>query len=1215
MCGIAGIFHGRGVCGDAAREVAVVERMTTLLAHRGPDASGIWQDAMGRCTLGHRRLSIIDLTEAGAQPMYRESTPWVLSFNGEIYNASELRRELEALGRCFRGHADTEVLLEAIDVWGLAALPRLDGMFAFAAFNQRTGEMILARDPFGEKPLYYSDAGSGGIAFASELTAIESLPWFRRVVPRERMAEMLMFQYVGAPRTIYRDASKLPPGHFMHVSSNGSRRVERYFAYEPAEPVGDTRTLWEAADELEAILTTSLRRRLMSDVPLGALLSGGVDSATTCALIRRVLDVPLQTFSLGFKGADESETEVAAAFATAIGSEHQELIVDESAVDFLARIGELQDEPNGDVSCFPTYFLSQLVREHVTVAVSGDGGDEMFGGYGRYFQTLAEVSDRPFGPFGREYYSRGILVMSELEIRALFGDLDPVLRGHLELLRHQLDDRRDEALAAMRMSDATNYLPGAVLAKVDRMSMQHSLEVRTPFLSPDVATFAAGLPHRLLVDGSNGKMVLRELAYRYLPHDLIDLPKKGFGFPSQAWGAGAIWHLAEERLGERRSRLRRALGPQAIDHFLSRPYCLEPLWAMLTLESWLRVHDAEVEEPPAAVDKPRSARWLSDETLLLVDSDLLDSEAIAEVDGSTSLGEGVTRRTLSLLRAVAPLVRDEAPPADPDWVHLPVGIEVDEGLRRTGVDVAGSRVVWFRANVFVRHGRPRLSVGVKGPGPRFSLGLATWTATHGRIRSGASEVGPARALLVVNPLDDSTELPLVDHHRRVDRDRLRAMRSRMDRRRGGVSGVPVTSLPDQLARHIESAPEAPERRSLASAVVLTHALPSGGAERQWCYLAKGLVENGTAVTFVTTHRISGSNAHYAPLLKSTGALVQELPDVGTSELLDAVAVTDLQSSLQRDGTDVGDRVLQLACFLRRAQPDALFAQLDEPNVIGAAAGVVAGVPSIVCSFRNYSPQRFVYLDSGFFLPAYRALRGRSEVTFSGNSTPGNADYAAWLGIAPDAIALVPNGVAADASDLGSSSSRVRAATRRELGIAPEAPVVIGAFRLSHEKRPELFLEACGRAAIQVPGLRVLIAGVGPLEDRLRQLAQRYGFTPETLQFLGARTDLGSLMVAADVLLLTSQFEGTPNVVLEAQLLGVPVVAPHVGGVADVVVHNETGILVEDPVSSSALAEALARILSDPPRWRHQAGERSASLAEHFSIAAMVNAHRALISTD
>ncbi len=1214
MCGIAGIFHGRGVCRDAAHEWAVVERMTTLLAHRGPDASGIWQDAMGRCTLGHRRLSIIDLTEAGAQPMYRESTPWVLSFNGEIYNASELRSELEALGRRFRGHADTEVLLQAIDVWGLAALPRLDGMFAFAAFNQQTGEMILARDPFGEKPLYYSDAGSGGIAFASELTAIESLPWFRRVVPRERMAEMLMFQYVGAPRTIYRDASKLPPGHFMHVSSNGSRRVERYFAYEPAEPVGDTRTLWEAADELEAILTTSLRRRLMSDVPLGALLSGGVDSATTCALIRRVLDVPLQTFSLGFKGADESETEVAAAFATAIGSEHQELIVDESAVDFLARIGELQDEPNGDVSCFPTYFLSQLVREHVTVAVSGDGGDEMFGGYGRYFQTLAEVSDRPFGPFGREYYSRRILVMSELEIRALFGDLDPVLRGHLELLRHQLDDRRDEALAAMRMSDAANYLPGAVLAKVDRMSMQHSLEVRTPFLSPDVATFAAGLPHRLLVDGSNGKMVLRELAYRYLPHDLIDLPKKGFGLPSQAWGAGAIWHLAEERLGGRHSRLRSALGPQAIHHFLSRPYRLEPLWAMLTLESWLRAHDAEIEPATTSISHPRSARWLSDKTLLLVDDDFLDAEAFSEVDGATSLGAGVTERTLSLLRTLRPLVEDEGLPSDPEWVRLPASVPVDEGLRGQGVELAGARVVWFRGDAFVVHGRPRFALRLARSEKSLTVGLASWHAAHGLVKSAAAEVGPASAVLVVNPLDDSTDLPIVWHHRRLDRRRLRAARSRVAESRPSPQPM-LMSTAEQLASQIKNAPRSPGRRPLRSAVVLTHALPSGGAERQWCYLATGLADAGTRVTFVTTHRISGANAHYAPLLRDPRLRVQELPDLGAPDLLGYVALHDLRSPLQRSATDIGDRVLQLACVLRRDAPDAVFAQLDEPNVIGAAAGLSAGTPSVVCSFRNYSPRHFAYLDSDFYRPAYGALREREEVILSGNSTPGNADYAEWLGAGRESITLIPNGVATNAVDLRSGVARARAEVRADLGVAPEAPIIIGAFRLSHEKRPELFLEACARVAARVPGLCVLLAGVGPLEDHLRRLASRYGFDRANFQFLGLRSDLGSLMAASDVLLLTSRFEGTPNVVLEAQLLGIPVVAPPVGGVADVVADGVTGILVAEPVTPSALAAALEAVLENSAQWHERVERGRAALAERYSIAAMVEAHRALIPSD
>jgi asparagine synthase (glutamine-hydrolysing) len=425
-------------------------------------------------------------------------------------------------------------------------------MFAFAAFDRASGKILLARDPFGEKPLYYTTLANGAFAFASELQALELLPGFDATANLDAMAEILTFQYAGAPRSIYQAVNKLEPGCWMEIDADGQTRSGRYFQFEPHGASTGERTMDDLADELEDILVRSLERRLISDVPLGAFLSGGVDSSVVCALVRRKLGVPLKTFSTGFSDAPESEHLTARAFAEHLGTEHYENVVSPDVSAFIDHIGDLLDEPNGDNSCLPTYLLSKFAREHVTVAVSGDGGDEMFGGYGRYFSTLEDQArslsagyPTGFAP-GAVYYGNRILVGDEPFIENLFGFLPEGFADHLARLRSELDEAGPgRLLEAMRRSDVDNYMPGAVLPKVDRMSMRNSLEVRTPFLNTELAHFAQRLPESVLVQGGRGKLVLREVAYRHLPRELVDLPKKGFGLPMSDWARTSLLSVAQ----------------------------------------------------------------------------------------------------------------------------------------------------------------------------------------------------------------------------------------------------------------------------------------------------------------------------------------------------------------------------------------------------------------------------------------------------------------------------------------------------------------------------------------------------------------------------------------------------------------------------------------------------------------------------------------------
>ena len=416
MCGIAGLISfNRDLPKDEMK--GMVKRMADAMVHRGPDDSGVWIDPSGYCALSHRRLSIIDTSSAGHQPMESLDSRYCITYNGEIYNFKELSPEIEASGYAFRSKTDTEVLIEAIRLWGTGAFLKLDGMYAFGIFDSHKREVVLGRDPFGEKPLYYFSTPKY-FAFASELQALQQLPFFDDSVGVDRIAEYLSFQYIGAPRTLYSNVKKLPPGHYLRLSPDGNQRVNRYFEFRPGEGELTIKPIDELADELEDMLVRSIRRRMISDVPLGAFLSGGVDSSTVVALIKKVLNMPIKTFSIGFSDTNESEHVAARQFAEYLDTEHYEKILSPDASRFLFNAGQLIDEPNGDSSCLPTYLLSEFARQKVTVAISGDGGDEMFGGYDRYFVTLEDDANgkntafRGWNP-GKAYYSSRILIFPE----------------------------------------------------------------------------------------------------------------------------------------------------------------------------------------------------------------------------------------------------------------------------------------------------------------------------------------------------------------------------------------------------------------------------------------------------------------------------------------------------------------------------------------------------------------------------------------------------------------------------------------------------------------------------------------------------------------------------------------------------------------------------------------------------------------------------------
>jgi len=598
VCGIAGIVSKDA--GLAPSDLAnLAKMMADCMPYRGPDDSGAWVSPDGRCALSHRRLSIIDLSASGHQPMVSDDGQSAIAFNGEIYNFLEIRYELESQGERFKTQSDTEVLLSLIREWGTKWLPKLDAMFAFGYYDSRNRELILARDAFGEKPLYYVETDRY-FAFASELHALARLPGFDCHIDLDTVATYLSFQYVPAPNTIYQRANKLSPGCFLRLKPSAVPIVERYFQFKTGSVRTSKRSLDDLADELEAILVTALRRRLISDVPLGAFLSGGVDSSTVAALITKKLGVALKTFSIGFAGQPDSEHLDAAAIAQHLGTEHHEQVLQGYSLELGRHIGSVLDEPNGDSSCLPTYLVSRHARETVTVAISGDGGDEMFGGYGRYFATVDEDARIRSGILnlgwwspGAAYISSRLLVFRDQDIEMLFGEVPKGLADLLGGLRKQLNKDSRPLLNVLRELDANTYLAGAVLAKVDRMSMQHSLEVRTPFLGIEVAKFAADLAADDCYEHGQGKLVLKRVASRYLPAEWLARPKRGFGLPPHVWNKEHILPLVRPLLLTPDSRLGAWIDRKRMTTFLDNQngeFSAYACWHLFILEIWLRTH-------------------------------------------------------------------------------------------------------------------------------------------------------------------------------------------------------------------------------------------------------------------------------------------------------------------------------------------------------------------------------------------------------------------------------------------------------------------------------------------------------------------------------------------------------------------------------------------------------------------------------------------------
>ena len=683
MCGITGLwevpFRPEGELNEMAQSMA------NAIAHRGPDDSGVWSDPQAGIALGHRRLSIIDLSSAGHQPMTSNSGRFVIAFNGEIYNHLELRTELDnssnpsALAGVagatlkWRGHSDTETLLAGFERWGVAAtLAKTVGMFAIVLWDVQQRTLHLARDRFGEKPLYYGWTGSGAgnaFVFGSELKALRAFPGFVNPVCRQALAQYMRFMYVPAPRSIYQGIYKLEPGCLLSIKGTAPMAAPSQPLRPPAVYESLTLSRWwsladvvqfgahnpitnevDAVNELEQRLSDAVKLQSLADVPLGAFLSGGVDSSTIVALMQQQATCPVKTFTVGFEESEFDEAPYARSVAKHLGTDHTELFVTAAeAQEVIAQLPSMYDEPFADSSQIPTHLVCRAAREHVTVALSGDAGDELFGGYNRYFwgpkiwaklawlpypvrQVLgAAISAMPVVgwnalslpvntllPGGRGITNagdkahklaarlRGVRNLDDLYKSLVSEWQDPaqVVRGENGCSMLEPSSLLEDALpkggltgvvnSPLRMMyrDSMTYLPDDILCKVDRAAMASSLETRVPFLDHRVAELAWQLPLGVKIMGGKGKWPLRQVLYRHVPRELIDRPKAGFGIPVGQWLRGPLRPWAENLLDQNRLSTEGYFYPGPIrkkwaEHLSGRRDHTASLWAVLMFQAWL----------------------------------------------------------------------------------------------------------------------------------------------------------------------------------------------------------------------------------------------------------------------------------------------------------------------------------------------------------------------------------------------------------------------------------------------------------------------------------------------------------------------------------------------------------------------------------------------------------------------------------------------------
>lgn len=647
MCGIIGYLGGQFE--NERISTDILKDMSDQILMRGPDSSGKWIDLSKKVALGHRRLAVVELSEAGHQPMSSYSERYVMTYNGEIYNNTEIRTELSKTGVKIKWHgaSDTETILAGFDVWGIKdTISRITGMFAIAVWDKELGQLFLVRDRMGEKPLYYGWQGSGSkkvFLFGSELKALKQHPEFANEIDRDSLSLYMRYNYVPAPNSIYKDIMKVDPGSIVTITLHKeSHKTEKYWSALDVIKNGIDSPFTESrqniTDNLEVNLKKTISQQMMADVPLGAFLSGGIDSSLIVSLMQAQSSRPIKTFTIGFNEAGYNEAEFAKSVADHLGTDHTELYVSsQDALDVIPKLPKIYCEPFSDSSQIPTYLVSSLARHHVTVSLSGDGGDEIFCGYNRYlfadklwkglkitpsslrgfigkgiknipdsgwnktFELVNKFTPNKFnGVSWGDKLKKGAGVVASRDLTDLYQRLvsswqnpaSVVIGGKEDGKIFQEEFNTLNDIQKMMTIDSLTYLPDDILVKVDRAAMGVSLETRVPFLDHHIFEFASKIPLSMKINKGVGKLVLRDILYRYVPKELIERPKMGFGVPVAEWLRGPLRNWGEELLSESKLASQGFFYPNVIremwsEHLSGVRNWQSQLWAVLMFQAWL----------------------------------------------------------------------------------------------------------------------------------------------------------------------------------------------------------------------------------------------------------------------------------------------------------------------------------------------------------------------------------------------------------------------------------------------------------------------------------------------------------------------------------------------------------------------------------------------------------------------------------------------------
>jgi|GEM_PF-36148 len=1156
MCGISGIVNFKHKK-NAHAFTEMVKAMNETMAHRGPDDSGHVTLDNGKILFGHRRLSILDVSKSGKQPMMDCSNRFVITFNGEIYNYLELKSQLVAKGYQFRNNTDTEVLLNAFAEWGEDCLTKFDGMFAFLIYDTQKSEIFGAIDPFGEKPLHYT-IHDEVFYFASEIDALKTIDEIDFSISEESLSEYFAFQYIPSPKTIYKQVSKISPGSFFTIKQDGVLREKKYYSFEPKTIKESNRPIDDYADELEEILSQSIERRIRADVDIGLLLSGGIDSSLTHAILSNTKRQSIDSFSIGFKEQEDSEHFMAQKISKYLGGRNHTKYISKNDLGITQSIYSQLGEPVADSSITPTWLLSQFTSESVKVALSGDGADELFGGYDRYGaqrqRDQLTAIDHPL-----EYYLSKVRLFSDPELCELLRNEKHYYQNFLDTLRSSVQNASD--LSSKRKIDVNSYLPYAVLHKVDRMSMLNSLEVRTPFLSLPVANFAEKLPEGLLRERNSGKILLKHLLKRHLPEECIGEKKRGFGIPNKP-------------------QYREALVNKLSSHYKENPEFFE--WSRLDLQQIHKLNENSIYQINSILClveflKAKEFKWemgISDwnsflqlsyklkkrNSYLLIHDDFRDLSVVRMFE-----------KTMELRFDYQQIINNE------------VNLNENLCLKK---DTYEGLIVFLGPNTKIHlesFSKHHLFIFKNGNWTQFLKGKHISLTGHSLPDKFLSN----KSLGTLSQKNEINKIFTI-HPRGTDWVYRQLFRRKSSALWGFASRTSIAVIRDKIdtvklekysLRYFEKCIQKTNSRGIEKTnkprrvLLVIKNLATGGAEKQVVLLACLLKKTGMQVSVFLFDSNARNNYVFLEILKEN-----DIPIFNHKTCLAKFKNSDLESLLRLPNY-IRRECMELTGAVNALKPCIVHSYLDSNNIIAGVVSTICDIPKAIFSFRNTSPNNLKNYRR-WYKKYYRTLIKNKRIQLTSNSIRGIKDYSKWLGINKKRIFLTENLPYEKTSKITKNEARTHLSHELKIGASLEHALIVGGlFRLEHQKQPHLFIETLKSLSSNFEFLLGVIIGDGMLYGECSLLIKKHGLEKNVF-LLGQRDDVNDYLPAFDILLHTALHEGFPNSLCEAQLNSIPVVALDSGDISKIIDHNRSGFVAQK-YNAKSLPTFCNKLLLNP----------------------------------